>query len=84
MITPSDSFSTYDIGRYYVILPLAGNWEVDDYIKAFNAKKVKEGFHYNSGTNAEWLSVEDLRNLIQQHVDPAFKIEKKYESDTVR
>jgi UDP-N-acetylglucosamine 4,6-dehydratase/5-epimerase len=84
MITPSDSFSTYDIGRYYVILPLAGNWELSDYIKAFNAKKVEEGFHYNSGTNTEWLSVDELRSLIRQHVDPNFKIQEKYESNTVR
>jgi UDP-N-acetylglucosamine 4,6-dehydratase len=84
MITPSDSFSTYDIGKYYVILPLAGNWELDQYIKTFNAEKVKEGFHYNSGTNTEWLSVDELRSLICRHVDPNFKIQEKYESDTVR
>lgn len=84
MITPSDSFSTYDIGKYYVILPLAGNWQLSEYIKVFNAKKVEEGFHYNSGTNTEWLSVDELRSLIQQHVDPNFKIQEKYESNTIR
>jgi FlaA1/EpsC-like NDP-sugar epimerase len=64
MITTSDSFSTYDIGDYYVILPAAPYWKLSDYIRKFNAKKVQEGFTYNSGTNTEWLTVEDLRKLI--------------------
>ena len=72
MITSSDSFSTYDLGKYYVILPVSSNWEIDDYIKRFNAVKVPEGFFYNSGTNSEWLTVDEIRNLIKQHVDPNF------------
>jgi UDP-N-acetylglucosamine 4,6-dehydratase (inverting) len=72
MITSSDSFSTYDLGKYYVILPQKPNWELSDYVRRFNAKKVKEGFNYNSGENTEWLSVEDIRKLIKEHVDPAF------------
>jgi UDP-N-acetylglucosamine 4,6-dehydratase (inverting) len=74
MITSSDSFSTYDLGKYYVILPLNPNWDLKDFIKKFNAKKVKEGFNYNSGQNSEWLSVQDIRRLIKEHVDPAFDI----------
>ena len=74
MITSSDSFSTYDLGKYYVILPQTPNWVLNDFIKHFNAKKVKEGFNYNSGENAEWLSVQDIRKLIKEHVDPAFEI----------
>ena len=30
------------------------------------------GFCYNSGTNPDFLSVEQLRDLIRQHVDPSF------------
>lgn len=84
MITSSDSFSTYDLGKYYVILPLTSHWKLDDYIQTFDAKKVPEGFHYSSGTNTEWLSVEEIRSLIQLHADPSFKIKEKYEPDTVR
>jgi len=72
MITASDSFSTYDLGKYYAILPQMHNWDLNDYIQHFNAKKVKEGFNYNSGENTEWLSVEKIRTLIKQHVDPEF------------
>ncbi len=74
MITASDSFSTYDLGKYYVILPQTHNWNLDEFIKHFNAKKVKQGFNYNSGENSEWLSVEEIRALIKQHVDTNFEV----------
>lgn len=72
MITESDSFNTYDLGKYYAILPQASRWDISDYVKAFNATKVQEGFKYNSGDNTEWETVESLRNLIIEHVDSTF------------
>jgi len=39
MITPSDSFNTYDLGKYYVILPSQTNWSLPDFIEKFKAKK---------------------------------------------
>lgn len=72
MITSSDSFSTYDLGDYYAILPQQPVWETSHYIQHFNAKPIQQGFHYNSGTNTEWLSVDELRNLIKKDVDPSF------------
>lgn len=74
MITPSDSFYTYDLGKYYTILPAVTNWKLDEFIKEFNGKKVPEGFAYNSGTNTEWETVESLRTLIKEHVDPTFEV----------
>lgn len=74
MITSSDSFTTYDLGRYYAILPQVPRWKLEDFITHFNAKRVMEGFRYNSGENDEWLSVEEIRNLIKKHVDPTFQI----------
>lgn len=72
MITSSDSFTTYDLGKYYVILPQTPNFKLDDYIKNFNAKNVPQGFHYTSENNTEWETVESLRKLIVEHVDPTF------------
>lgn len=68
MITSSDSFSTYDLGKYYTILPQVPVFNLGDFIEKFNAKKVPVGFTYNSGENEEWLSVEQLRSLIKEHV----------------
>jgi hypothetical protein len=39
----------------------------------FNATKVAEGFNYSSRTNTDWLSVNDLRKLIKEHIEPGFE-----------
>lgn len=73
MITMSDSFSTYDLGSYYVILPQVPVWNMTNFLDHFKPVKVPEGFCYSSGTNSEWLSVDEMRNLIKEHVDVNFE-----------
>lgn len=68
MITASDSHTTYDLGKYYVILPQLPKWSLEEYLNHFDGKKVAYGFKYNSEENAEWLSIEDIRELIDKHV----------------
>jgi len=74
MITETDSLNTIDCGKYYVILPSLHNWKIEDFLKHFDAKFVERGFKYNSGTNTEWVSAEQLRELIVEHVDPNFQV----------
>jgi UDP-N-acetylglucosamine 4,6-dehydratase (inverting) len=74
MITSSDSFFTYDLGKYYVILPSNIKWDLNEFITRFNAVKVPQGFNYNSGENKDWETVEGLRELIKIHVDPEFQV----------
>ncbi len=74
MITETDALNTIETDRYYVITPSTPIWEIDDYLNAFGGRRVDMGFKYNSGTNDEWLNVEQLREQIRQHVDPAFAI----------
>ena len=74
MITDSDSYYTYDLGKYYTILPSSHRWNLEEFIKHFNGKKVPFGFRYNSGENTEWETVEGMRDLIREHVDPDFKV----------
>lgn len=74
MITSSDSFSTFDLGKYYAILPQVPHFNTADFVKHFNAKPVEKGFQYNSNENKEWVGVEELRALIKEHVDPLFSI----------
>jgi FlaA1/EpsC-like NDP-sugar epimerase len=64
MITTSDSFNTVDLGRYFAIIPSAGEHSVESYCKAHGGIPVPQGFAYNSGTNPDFLSVEQLTNLI--------------------
>lgn len=72
MITSSDSFTTYDLGKYYVILPQVTTWDIEEYKLNFNAKSVPRGFSYNSGQNTEWETVESLRALLKTHLYPDF------------
>ena len=74
MITVSDAVNTYDIGKYYVILPQQTIFNRDKFIRHFNAKLVDPNFSYNSGDNEEWETTESLRELLKTHVDPNFKI----------
>jgi UDP-N-acetylglucosamine 4,6-dehydratase len=64
MITASDSYYTWDLGKYYTILPATHKWKLDEFVNHFKATKVNGGFTYNSGENTEWESVESLRELI--------------------
>lgn len=73
MITEADSFCTVDLGKYYAILPQVPVWTKEEYYKATKCKEVPRGFKYNSGTNDEWLKVEDIRSLIKKHVDADFE-----------
>lgn len=73
MITPSDSFYTYDLGKYFTILPATHKWKLKDFIENFDAKLVPQGFAYTSGDNNEWETVETLRALIKEHVDLSFE-----------
>jgi UDP-N-acetylglucosamine 4,6-dehydratase (inverting) len=74
MITSSDSFYTYDLGKYYAIIPATHKWKLDDFVATFNATKVPYGFSYNSADNTDWVGVEELRHLIKEHVDAGFRI----------
>jgi UDP-N-acetylglucosamine 4,6-dehydratase (inverting) len=68
MITSSDSYTTYDLGKYFVILPQKPFWNLKSFIKKFEAKKVIEGFSYNSGNNNEFLNTDQIKKLINIHI----------------
>jgi UDP-N-acetylglucosamine 4,6-dehydratase (inverting) len=71
MITASDSFNTVDLGHYYAILPTAGgygNYAAEEYCARTGAHMVKPGFAYDSGSNPVFLTIEQLRELVANHV----------------
>lgn len=65
MVTTDDSSHTYEYEKHYIIYPQYDWWNVEDYYEA-GGKLVQPGFEYNSGTNKEWLSVEELIQLLGQ------------------
>ena len=73
MITSADSPNTFDIGKNYVIMP---NDFIEEKYKDCNItfSKVPEGFSYNSFNNPDFLTIDEIRNLIREHIDPTFKV----------
>lgn len=69
MISISDSLNTIDLGNYFVILPSDSKKTRDFYIKKKNAVLVEKGFSYNSGTNNDFLSVDQLKELFSKEFD---------------
>ena len=65
MITASDSYNTVDLGSYYAILSSSGEHTCDAYLRQRGGTTVTPGFSYNSGTNDRFLSIAELRELIQ-------------------
>ena len=72
MITRSDSPNTLDIGDYYAILGSGSQYQREQYLQRKNAKEVENNFAYDSGTNEDFLSVDQIRALIKRHIDPEF------------
>ena len=71
MITASDSINTVDLGRYFAILPMAAKYSVDQYCERQGCPAVEPGYAYNSGTNPHFLTVEQLRVMIQREMNVA-------------
>ncbi len=63
MVTKDDSRSTYEYDRHYIIYPDYTWHSKQDILPG--GKLVEEGFEYNSGTNTEWLGVEELREALK-------------------
>ncbi|WP_044748400.1 UDP-N-acetylglucosamine 4,6-dehydratase (inverting) [Bacillus alveayuensis] len=63
MITEDDARHTVEFDTYYVIQPEFPWWshECEKY-----GKSLPEGFKYTSDTNTQWLSIEELRKLVEE------------------
>ncbi|WP_228087370.1 UDP-N-acetylglucosamine 4,6-dehydratase (inverting) [Cellulosimicrobium cellulans] len=62
MIAPDDSRRTVRLGDRYVVMPYVGGW---GYETPTDGEAVPDGFAYQSDTNDQWLSVEDIRELLE-------------------
>ena len=63
MVTREDSLHTYEYENHFIIYPHYNWWGKSDIIPG--GKLVEQGFEYSSGTNTEWLSVDDLREKLK-------------------
>ena len=67
MVTREDSLHTYEYEKHFIIYPHYNWWRDRDLIPG--GKLVDQEFEYSSGTNTEWLSVEDLREKLKTDLD---------------
>jgi len=66
MITSDDAINTAEFDDYFVIQPAAIWWDQERYLATTDGKAVMDGFQYSSDINKEWMTVEELRNLLTQ------------------
>lgn len=63
MVTKDDSRMTYEYDKHYIIYPNY-TWHNESMILP-GGVSVGDGFEYNSGTNKEWLDVEELKEALK-------------------
>ena len=63
MVTVEDSPTTYEYDKHFIVYPQVV-WN-DKQKVDLSGRKVEDGFSYSSGNNKEWLSVEDIRKLLE-------------------
>lgn len=66
MISPEDSYHTYEHPEFFKILPAIHQWSSDP-LRIKNGVKVAEGFSYDSLSNQQKMNVSDLRGWIESH-----------------
>lgn len=64
MITKEDAPNTIEFNDFYIILPQMTFQNISYDYK--DAKKVASDFEYHSGNNTQWLSIEDMKKLIDE------------------
>lgn len=63
MVTREDSMLTYEYDKHFIVYPHFDWWDTNKI--QTGGKKVKQGFEYSSGSNTEWLTVDDLKKLLK-------------------
>ncbi len=66
MVTREDSMMTYEYEKHFIIYPHYDWWNNENVVPG--GKKVDPEFEYSSGTNTEWLSVEDLKEKLKTDI----------------
>lgn len=67
MVTREDSMHTYEYDKHYIVYPNYDWWDKSNVIPG--GKLVEPEFEYSSGTNKEWMSVEDIREKLKTDLD---------------
>ncbi|MCG8583663.1 MAG: UDP-N-acetylglucosamine 4,6-dehydratase (inverting) [Pirellulales bacterium] len=66
MIPADEARQTFEYDKHYVILPVAKANEMAESLP-LGVKRCAENFCYASDTNTDWLTVEQIRHMIEHH-----------------
>ena len=72
LITVSDAMNTIEFDDYFVIVPAIRDWDKSRFVIESNGKKGKQcpdGFSYDSKTNKPYLTIDELKKLIDENVE---------------
>ena len=72
MITETDGLNAYEFGNYFVILydfkfSSRENKDLTTQIKKLGGKKCKRGFSYNSKNNNKFLSIKEIKKILEKY-----------------
>ena len=65
MVTVEDAPNTYEYDKHFIIFPQMTWNEKQKPNPDGKGKRAPDGFSYSSGNNAEWLSVEEIKELLK-------------------
>ena len=71
MISTSDALNTISFKKHFIIAPNSKfiSWNKSKYLRQNkNGRSCKSGFSYNSEANEDFLTVNELRKLIQSNI----------------
>lgn len=64
MVSEDDARNTLEYDDYYAILPTAWDWDRKGYLEKNGGRPCEEGFRYSSDTNVQWLTPNELQQVI--------------------
>jgi UDP-N-acetylglucosamine 4,6-dehydratase len=64
LLTEEEARHTKDFGAYFLIEPEHPFWKKDNYMEG---TQLPDGFRYTSDTNDQWLTREELKNMVDAH-----------------
>jgi UDP-N-acetylglucosamine 4,6-dehydratase len=63
LISEDESRHTVELDDFYVVLPAHPWWQSDNWEKG---RRLPEGFRYGSDINSQWLTKDEISNLVQE------------------
>jgi UDP-N-acetylglucosamine 4,6-dehydratase len=67
IVGEDDARHTLEYDDYYAILPSFHDWDSVEYASKNGGKRCGDGFTYSSDTNTQWLTVDALKAMLEDH-----------------